>query len=177
MPTSGSSGNAGCRARPGSGCCSAARAAAVGRNDTLIISRIEAHNGPKFEIHARQQPFIAAAAGWFYLAKFVVPVPVAPMYPKWNVRPDARSGGCRCSRGRSPPRPPGDSAARIDHLAADVVQFLVSILPAARPDAFQLPAASYVAGHYLYLPAIGGGIAIAAVAVRRIIARHAAAAW
>lgn len=140
----------------------------IGRNDTLIISRIEAHNGPKFEITTpAQRPFIAAAAGWFYLAKFVVPVPVAPMYPKWNVRPDAPIWWLPLLAWPVAAALAWRFRRAIDPLlAAGVVQFLVSILPALGLMPFNYQQYSYVADHYLYLPAIGGGIAIAAVALR-----------
>jgi tetratricopeptide (TPR) repeat protein len=121
--------------------------------------------GEQYLPRLEQRPLIAAAAIWFYTAKFLLPIGLAPIYSKWSVAPtelrwwlplvSLAVAGILLLRYRR-------------HLPAlawwGIVQFIVSLTPILGIVPFNYMRHSYVANHFLYLPCIGGGLALGALA-------------
>jgi tetratricopeptide (TPR) repeat protein len=109
-----------------------------------------------------ERPFIAATAPWFYLSKFLVPVELSPMYPKWKIS-------------AADPRwwiglaawPLVAAAAlrwreRIGELTLwGLAHFCIALIPVLGVIPFAYQQFTYVADHYLYLAIIGAGLALA----------------
>jgi len=114
---------------------------------------------------------IASNAVWFYLRTFLAPVRLSPVYAAWHpVAADpswwmAAVGLCL-----------GGVAlgAVWRHIPAltrwGMLHFLVSLLPVLGFVPFTYETYTMVADHFLYLPCIGGGVALAA-GVDRLLAR------
>jgi succinate dehydrogenase hydrophobic anchor subunit len=114
-----------------------------------------------------ERPLIAAAAAWFYVGKFLVPIGLAPIYPKWTVSWTELQWwiglvawivalvALVASRGHLP------------RLALwGIGFFLVSLLPSLGLFPYMYQHYSYVADRFLYLPCIGGGLVVAEVLSR-----------
>jgi tetratricopeptide (TPR) repeat protein len=116
-----------------------------------------------------ERPILAATAAWFYAGKFLLPVGLAPIYPKWEVSWESPAGWLALVawpltlgvllrlRRRVPPLSLWGTG-----------QFFISLAPTVGLTAFAYLHIAYVADHYLYLSCFGGALAIA-VAVDRIL--------
>jgi tetratricopeptide (TPR) repeat protein len=124
--------------------------------------------GDYYEIPAlAERPFVAAGAAWFYVGKFLLPLRLSPLYPRWTVDPASpwwwmgplawvaalgallrwwRSIGPLCLWG--------------------MALFLIWVAPALGLLRFAYQHRSLVADHFLYLSCLGGGIALGALGER-----------
>src|SRR5882672_1644276 len=114
---------------------------------------------------------IASNAVWFYLRTFLAPVRLSPVYAAWHpVAADpswwmAAVGLCLGSVAL------GAAWRHIPALTRwGMLHFLVSLLPVLGFVPFTYETYTMVADHFLYLPCIGGGVALAA-GVDRLLAR------
>jgi tetratricopeptide (TPR) repeat protein len=120
---------------------------------------------PAFPLVARLG--IAANAVWFYLHTFLAPVRLSPVYPEWHPALADASWWL-----------PAVGlflvgvalAAAWRHIPAlaqwGILHFFVSLLPVLGLVSFTYETYTMVADHFLYLPCIGGGLALAAGAAQ-----------
>jgi hypothetical protein len=114
-----------------------------------------------------ERPFLVFAAICFYVSKFMLPIFLAPMYPKWEITPTDPKWwlapvACVFTltlafRKRASIPPP---------VQWGTAQFLVSLLPVIGVIPFTYQNFSYVADRFLYLSCIGGALAAACLAAR-----------
>jgi protein O-mannosyl-transferase len=111
------------------------------------------------------RPLLASGAIWFYIGKFVLPVNLSPIYPKWNVPANVgwfallavclmvASGTALYFR------------KRIDRWVLwGLFVFLVSLAPVAGLIPFGYMNHSYVGDHLLYFPMVGLVVVVAKLA-------------
>jgi hypothetical protein len=114
-----------------------------------------------------ERPFIVASAPWFYVYKFLLPINLSPLYPKWTVSaadpvwwlgiiawPVVLAAGIKWWE-------------RIGTLTLwGLVHFVVTLSPVLGVIPFGYQQHTVVADHYVYLAIIGAGLAFAASAER-----------
>jgi len=115
-----------------------------------------------------ERPFIAATVPWFYAAKFLVPIGLAPIYPRWHLSATAAL--------------PWIAVAAWPLLLAVVLRlrrrigalilwglgtFVITLAPVLGLVPFGLQQHTYVADHFVYLALIGAAVAVG-VAVERL---------
>lgn len=113
------------------------------------------------------RPFIAATAPWFYVATFLAPVDLSPIYPMWSVSPTDPTWwlallawplvGVALYRWRV-----AIGALPLWGLA----QFCICLIPVIGLVPFGYQQHTLVADHYLYLANIGAAVALASWADR-----------
>lgn len=116
---------------------------------------------------AAERPFVAANAAWFYVAKFLLPLGLSPLYPRWEVNAASpwwwlgllawipALGALLHWRRSIGPLP-----------AWGMALFLVWVAPALGLFRFAYQHRSLVADHFLYLSCLGGGVALGAFGER-----------
>ncbi|MEE8169706.1 MAG: hypothetical protein V3T70_04085 [Phycisphaerae bacterium] len=156
---------------------------ALGGAAAKITATVERAQGPsknydKLISTPVQRPFIAANAAWFYAGKFLAPVQLAPVYPKWKAS-------------ISDPRFIAGLIAwpaalllllvfwrRMNALVLwGMAHFFIVLGPALGLIPFNYQQYSYVADHFLYLACIGGGLALAVAAQRFVETAEASAGF
>jgi tetratricopeptide (TPR) repeat protein len=108
------------------------------------------------------RPLIAAGAIWFYVSKFIVPVGLVPLYPRWDVEHElgwfvllliallTAAGLVIYFRNR------------IDRwILWGILFFLINILLVSGLIPFGYMTHSFVADHFLYLPMVGLAVCVA----------------
>lgn len=121
---------------------------------------------------ATERAFIVANAPWFYAAKFLLPINLAPIYPRWSISavdpvwwvgiiawPVVIGALARWRQ-------------RIGTFALwGIAHFWIALTPVLGFISYGYQQHTFVADHYLYLANIGGGLALAVLVDR--LAGHA----
>jgi tetratricopeptide (TPR) repeat protein len=112
-----------------------------------------------------ERPLVAASAAWFYVGKFLVPVDLAPIYPKWDASVGSPIGWLALAAWALA----GGLLVLYRRRIAPLVlwgaaQFVLSLAPILGLVAFSYQHFAYVADHFLYLSCFGGGLAVAVLA-------------
>jgi tetratricopeptide (TPR) repeat protein len=102
------------------------------------------------------RPLLAAGAIWFYLAKFIYPIDLVVVYPKWNVVHQWWQFSLLLLALAALLGVVIRYWKRLDPLILwGLALFLINILPVAGFVPFGHMGHSYVADHFLYLPMVG----------------------
>jgi len=102
------------------------------------------------------RPMLAAAATWFYAGKFVVPVHLSPIYPKWNVVAHIGWFGLLTAGLMGLLAAVACFRKRIDRWVLwGLMFFLVNLAPVSGLIPFGYMSHSFVADHLVYLPMVG----------------------
>jgi hypothetical protein len=112
--------------------------------------------------------FIAAGAAWFYVWTFLWPANLVPIYPRWSLS----LGDARWWLALVAWPIAGVLLLRLGHRIPTLViwgiaYFIISLIPVLGfiPFTYQ-KGFTYVADRFLYLPCIGGGVALSVMAER-----------
>ncbi len=133
---------------------------------SLVTMNVEAQGLPTTWLPPpAERPFIAATAPWFYAAKFLFPINLVPVYPRWKVSPMDLTWWIGIVA--------WPVAATLAFLQRRRIiplikwgcgHFLIVLLPVLGLVPFGFQQFSFVADHFMYLAVIGGGVALAACA-------------
>ena len=111
------------------------------------------------------RPLLASGAIWFYIAKFVLPVHLTPIYPKWNVPANVGWFGFLTGLLALVSAAVFYFRKRIDlWILWALLFFLVSLAPVSGLIPFGYMNHSYVGDHLLYLPMVGLVVVVARLA-------------
>jgi len=116
---------------------------------------------------AAERPFIVAAAPWFYASKFLLPIGLSPIYPRWNL---SAAGPLPWLSVVAWPVVVAVIARHRAGLGAlalwGLADFLVALMPVLGLVPFGFQQHALVADHFVYLAVLGGGLAVAVWAER-----------
>lgn len=111
------------------------------------------------------RPLLASGAIWFYIGKFVLPVDLSPIYPKWNIPANVSWFGFLAVCLMVASGAVFYFRKRIDRwILWGLVVFLVSLAPVTGLIPFGYMNHSYVGDHLLYLPMVGLVVVVARLA-------------
>lgn len=147
---------------------------AVAAGSALLTTGMERRVVSWFQLPTWQErAFIVPTAPWFYLRTFIAPLSLAPIVRKWEIEPanlqwwlgplasTAALAACVYWGRRLL------AASRFRMPVWGTVQFFISLVPVLGLIPFSYQHYSYVAVRFLYLPCIGGGVVLAALAEQR----------
>lgn len=114
-----------------------------------------------------ERPFIVANAPWFYLYKFLLPINLSPLYPKWSVSAADPTWWLGILAWPAVVAAAVKWQERIGALALwGMAHFVVSLAPVLGVIPFGYQQHTVVADHYLYLAIIGAAVALTATVDR-----------
>jgi tetratricopeptide (TPR) repeat protein len=138
-------------------------------------------------VYFEQQPYtrsfageerllLAANAAWFYMHTFLAPVGLSPVYPEWRVVPSDPSWWAAAGLCLAMAAALFAAWRRIAPLALwGILHFFVALMPVLGLVSFNYQTYTAVADHFLYLPCIGGALALA-IGAEALVSR-APASW
>jgi tetratricopeptide (TPR) repeat protein len=112
-----------------------------------------------------QRLLLALNVPWFYLATFLAPVRLAPIYPKWHLAFTDTKWWIGSVAWAPVLFLLWRYRRRLENLWVwGAVQFCVTLIPVLGVVSFNYQQESYVADRFLYFSCIGGAVAVAALA-------------